>query len=168
MSNKAKKIIELFGKKKYPGCRIFVLHANADKALGNSVIQELRKMGYLCWDSENCILPGRVHNTEQEKAISDADFVIVIFSEASTREEGRFNKLLRLATEYQEEKSEGGIKLISILVDKTDLPYEYRKYEPIDINDNENKKDVLSSIEHEFNRRKGKGIVQRKPDAIWL
>ncbi len=167
MNNIIKKLIESLGENKYLGCRIFVLHTKKDEEFAKELIKELRLLNFLCWDGENCILPGQLHNIEQEKAIFDADFIIAVMSKATQEEEGRYAKLLRIALEAQEEKGEGGIKLISVIISQTELPYEYRKYKPLDLTDINNVASIAQSIKNEFDRRKQKGIRSSKSEAMW-
>ncbi len=161
-------LIESLKGKKFPGCRIFVLNTKMDEGFAKELIIELRKLGFLCWDKENCLLPGQDHKNEQEKAIFDSDFVIAIMSKATSEEEGRYAKLLKLAFEAQQEKSDGGIKLISVIISSVDLPYEYRKYKPLDLTDRKNSVNIYKSFEAEYARRKTKKIKTNKPEAIWI
>ena len=161
-------IIQSLGENNFPGYRIFVLNTDSDKKFAKELINELRRCGFLCWDSENCILPGKLHKIEQEKAIYEADIVLAIMSKATTSTEGRYAALLKIAADAQLEKSDDGIKLISLLINQVELPYEYRPYRPLDLTDITNANKVRQSLDYEKNRRKEKGIKQSKTEAIWL
>lgn len=159
-------ISEAIGKKKFTDCKIFILNAQADKDLALELIAMFRDKGMLCWDT-NCILPGQDHNVEQEKAVCDADFVIAIFSKGSLKEAGRYAKLLRVAYEAQLETPEGGIKLIAVLVEACEMPYEYNKYQPLDLTVLNSATRLVQSFEKEFARRKRLNIKPAKPQAFW-
>ncbi|HCQ30915.1 TPA: hypothetical protein DIU27_00835 [Candidatus Collierbacteria bacterium] len=153
---------------KFPKCKIFVLNASSDDKLAWDMITMFRSHGILCWDSQNCMLPGQVRETEQEKAIFEADFVIAIFSNGSQGAEGRYAALLKIAYSAQQERLEGGIKLISVLIESCQLPYEYRRYQPLDLTVQGSAIRLVESFKTEYARRKRLGIKPTKPEAIWL
>ncbi|KKT40314.1 hypothetical protein A3K29_02880 [Candidatus Collierbacteria bacterium RIFOXYB2_FULL_46_14] len=161
-------ISQALGELKFPKCKIFVLNASSDDRLAWEMIAMFRRHGILCWDSQNSLMPGSDRHNEQEKAMYEADFIVAIFSRGSQSAEGRYAKLLKVAFDAQLEKLDGGIKLISILVETCDLPYEYKKYLPLDMSEPDSAEKIIRSFQYEYARRTRLNIKPTKPQAIWL
>lgn len=168
MSKIINSIVKALHSKPFPGARIFVLSCDEDKAFCNQLNEGLRNLGYKYWDEESCVLPGQNSIMEMERAIFDSEFVLVVMSDMSSRDEGLYQKLLHKVLEEQAAKSDGGIKLISIFIDETELPWAFRKYHPLDMTEPENAKMIARSFDTELKRRQAKKIPLKKSIAIWI
>jgi hypothetical protein len=154
------------GSKEFQPLKIFVINTASDDLLAADLITMLRKKKFLCWDSKKSILPGRIHNEEQEKALYEAHIVLGLLTKSTPFTAGRYTALLKLSQDAQLEMPGGVIKFIPLLMDGCDLPYAFQKYQPLDMTAAGAAQKLVASL-----RRRSDTVVindQKKPEAIWL
>ena len=164
--NIVKSIANALGTQKFKPLKIFVINTAPDDMLAAELIKMFRKKEFLCWDSVNCMYPGVVRETEQEKAMYEAHIVLGLLTKNTAITAGRYSALLRLALAAQLEMPGGVIKFIPILMDGCDLPYEFQKYHPLDMTAEGAAQKLVASL-----RRRSDTVLiddRKKPEAIWL
>src|SRR5262249_12895400 len=94
--------------------RIFLCHANEDKAQVREVYQRLKSEGFQPWLDEEDLLPGQLWNQEIRKALKSSDFILIFFSQNSVAKRGYVQREMKLALDTWEEVPEGQIHTIPI------------------------------------------------------
>lgn len=98
---------------------LFISHSSSDKSIVRAVADQLAGLGYDVWlDERKLALGDRLHATI-ERAISEADFLIVFLSNSALAsfwvdEEWR--------SKFDEQLQGGGVKVIPVLLESCDLP----------------------------------------------
>jgi len=108
--------------------RIFLCHASDDKPAVRKLYASLKSLPWIDpWLDEENLLPGQDWNLEIEKAIRDADAIIICISKVSVAKEGYVNKEIRRALDIAEEKPEGAIYVIPLRLDDCAPSFEQLK-----------------------------------------
>ncbi len=98
--------------------KVFLCHASADKPTVRELYHQLNAEGWIdAWLDEIKLLPGQEWDMEIEKAVEDADVVIVCISTRSVDKEGHVQKELRYVLNIADEKPEGSIFVIPLKLD---------------------------------------------------
>jgi len=98
--------------------RVFLCHASDDKPAARTLYASLKSVPWIDpWLDEENLLPGQDWDLEIEKAIRDADAIIICVSKVSVAKEGYVNKEIRRALDIAEEKPEGAIYVIPLRLD---------------------------------------------------
>lgn len=107
--------------------RAFLCHSSHDK---NQVRKLYRKLSGECidvWFDEESLIPGQDWEYEISKAIDNSDVIIVCLSKNSVSKEGFVQKEIRFALDKAEEKPEGVIFIIPVLLEECEVPERLRK-----------------------------------------
>jgi hypothetical protein len=127
---------------------VFLNHASEDKPLVRDLYQSLKKIPWLDpWLDEEKLLPGQDWDYEIEKAIKNADAVIICISETSSTKIGVVQAEIRKAQEMQERRPQGYIYMIPVLLGKCKVPDNLREYHWVDITVKENIDKIVKSLE---------------------
>ncbi|MCA1899906.1 MAG: SUMF1/EgtB/PvdO family nonheme iron enzyme [Chloroflexi bacterium] len=103
--------------------RVFLCHASQDKPAVRELYQRLLKEGWIApWFDETSIPLGQHWTTTIEKAIDDADIVLIFLSNHSVRKEGFVQRELHYAWDISLEKPHGVIFLIPLRLDDCEIP----------------------------------------------
>jgi len=93
--------------------RVFLCHAKEDKPTVRDLYRQLTAEGWLdVWLDEMNLFPGQEWDIEIEKAVEQADVVIVCLSNKSVDKEGYVQKELRFVLNIADEKPEGTIFVV--------------------------------------------------------
>jgi formylglycine-generating enzyme required for sulfatase activity len=112
---------------------VFLCHSSQDKAVVRELYRRLLTEDWIDpWLDEEKILPGHEKELEIEKAVEDADAVIVCLSKNSEKEEGDFQKELRKVLEVSNKKPPGTIFVIPLRLDDCSIPRQLNKLEFVD------------------------------------
>ncbi len=84
------------------------------------------------WLEEEDLLPGQDSRLEIERAVRNADAVLVFLSSRSVSQEGQVQRQLKLALDVADEKPEGTVFVIPIRLDDCVLPHRLRTWSPVD------------------------------------
>lgn len=113
--------------------KIFLSYASPDSEQARKLFEFLRGRGADPWlDVEN-LLPGQDWKLEIQKALEDADVIVLCLSKESVSREGYVQKEMRLAMERGLEMPEGEIFLIPARLEECDLPHRLRDYQWVDV-----------------------------------
>ena len=113
--------------------RVFLCHASQDKPIVRELYQRLNaEILFDVWLDEERLLPGHNWSLEIEKALENADAVIVCLSNQSVTKEGYVQKELKLVLDIALEKPEGTIFLIPLRLEDCDVPRSLRQFHRAD------------------------------------
>jgi len=116
-----------------PALKIFLSYASPDHPVVRKLYERLVKLGADPWlDVEN-LLPGQDWKLEIQKALEDADVILLCLSKGSVNKEGYVQKEMRLALDRGLEMPEGAIFLIPARLEECDLPFRLRDYQWVDL-----------------------------------
>lgn len=109
--------------------RIFLCHAIEDKPQVRDFYKQLKALGFEPWLDEEDILPGQDWDFEIQKALEEADFVIVFLSKRSVDKIGYVQREFRRAMYHSEEMPEGVIHTIPVKLDDCKVPNRFRRHQ---------------------------------------
>lgn len=116
--------------------RVFLCHSSADKAIVQELYQRLNADGWIdTWLDKEKLLPGQNWDLEINKAVEDSDVVIVCLSRNSVTKEGYVQRELKSVLDKAEDKPEGTIFIIPLILEKLDgleIPRRLRPYQYVD------------------------------------
>jgi len=97
---------------------VFLCHASQDKPAVRELYKRLSAEKWIDpWLDEENLLPGQDFDFEIDRAIRDADAIIICLSSLSVVKEGYVNKEIRRALDVADEKPEGAIYVIPLRLD---------------------------------------------------
>jgi diguanylate cyclase (GGDEF)-like protein len=145
--------------------RVFLCHSSTDKPAARDSYKFLSSEPWIePWFDEESLKPGQDWEFEIEKAIDNADVVIVFLSRSSLTKEGFIQKEIKHVFDKADEKPPGTLYIIPVRVEECDVPKRLAHLHWIDIStDNNNKwfSRLLDSLE---SRAKDLGVTTRKVD----
>jgi len=98
---------------------VFLCHASQDKPVVRELYKKLSEEKWIDpWLDEENLLPGQDFDYEIDRAIRDADAIIICLSSLSVTKEGYVNKEIRRALDVADEKPEGAIYVIPLRLDE--------------------------------------------------
>ncbi len=113
--------------------RVFLCHASEDKSDVRELYDKLSAESWIePWLDERNILPGQEWDTEIEKAVENADVVIVFLSNLSITKEGYVQRELKYILGIALEKPEGTIFIIPLRLDNCKPPRRVRTWQYVD------------------------------------
>ena len=113
--------------------RVFLCHASDDKPAVRELYRQLCAEGWLdVWLDEEKLLPGQEWDLEIEKAVEEADVVLVCLSTRSVDKEGYVQKELRFVLNIADEKPEGTIFVIPLRLEECTVPRRLRALQRVD------------------------------------
>jgi len=101
--------------------KVFLCHANEDKAQVRELHSFLKRQGFHPWLDEIDILPGQNWKLEINRAVRSSDVVIVCLS-VHTGRAGFFQKEIREALDVADQQPEGTIFVIPLRLDGCEVP----------------------------------------------
>lgn len=150
-----------------PVCRIIVISAPSDRKYERELVSLLRSSNILCWEDED-MLPGQTVDLAREKAYQEADFILILISNAANSYEGDYQAKIKEALRAKKEKMDGAIKEIAVCIEPCELPSSLRGSQPLEIFRENGSERLIMAWETEFTRRKRfKVQAIRKLDSIW-
>jgi hypothetical protein len=110
--------------------RVFLCHASQDKPIVRELYQRLLAEDWIDpWLDEEKLLPGQDWDLEIEKAVENADAVIVCLSNKSMKKEGYIQREFRFVLDLALEKPEGTIFIIPLFLEDCQLPRQLRSWQ---------------------------------------
>jgi len=113
--------------------KIFLCHSSSDKPEVKKLYQALLKQGTDPWLDSEKLLPGQDWNLEINKALDNADVILLCLSKTSVDKEGYVQREIRIALDRALEMPDGRIFLIPARLEECDLPYKIRTYQWVDL-----------------------------------
>ncbi|MBI3175083.1 MAG: SUMF1/EgtB/PvdO family nonheme iron enzyme [Chloroflexi bacterium] len=102
--------------------RVFLCHTSKDKSVIRKLYRFLRKNGIDAWLDEEKLLAGQDWQIEIPKALKESDAILVCLSNNSITKEGFVQKEIKYALDIADEKPEGTIFIIPVLLENCEVP----------------------------------------------
>ena len=113
--------------------RVFLCHAKEDKTFVREFHKSLSAEGWMdVWLDELKLLPGQNWDKEIEKAVEEADAVIVCLSNSSVTKEGFVQSEMSFILDIARTKPEEAIFVIPLRVENCQVPRRLRAYQYVD------------------------------------
>ena len=156
---------------------IFLANHQVDEARALELKQRLEREGYRVWHPEGGILPGQDMSLESEKALSEAELVLLCFSQQANTSPGDFHRDFNRAVQEHARQPEGDIFLIPILLEECERPAAIRNLRPVAVHQTggfdrlllaleslapERRKRILASPTRTVKRKAGKSTASPK------
>ena len=144
---------------------VFLCHAKEDKPTVRELYRQLSAEGWLdVWLDEENLFPGQEWDMEIEKAVEQADVVLVCLSTHSVDKEGYVQKELRFVLNIADEKPEGTIFVVPLRLDDCQVPRRIRAWQYVDYFPKSHRKLAYQRLLESLKLRAGKlGISMEKP-----
>lgn len=113
--------------------KVFLCHSKGDKLKVRKLYKRLVADGFDAWLDDEKLLPGQDWDFEIQKAVRDADTVIVCLSKDSVTKEGYIQKEISFALDVAEEKPKGTIFLIPVRIEECEVPHRIGRYQYMDL-----------------------------------
>ena len=126
--------------------KIFISYAKEDLIFADKLYDFLENYGYKPWLDKRKLLPGQLWKLEIQKALKDANYVILLLSEISVQKRGYVQREFKYALEYFEEKLEDDIYLIPLKINNCEVPESLSKFQWIEFEDTETFEQILQSL----------------------
>ena len=137
--------------------RIFICHTEQDKPAVRELHEQLKRLDWIePWLGENRLLPGQDWDLEIFKAIRAADAILVCLSNESIREEGYIQRQFKRALSFAEEKPDGTIYIIPLLMDDCTPPVQFQRWQWVNYSSDEETGRLIESLR---SRANGLGII---------
>jgi formylglycine-generating enzyme required for sulfatase activity len=136
--------------------RIFLCHANEDKAQVREVYHRLRAIdGCEPWLDEEDLLPGQDWDYEIKQALKTSDFILIFLSRTSVAKRGYFQREMKLVLDAWQELPEGAIHTIPIRLDDCDVPESFQRYHWTNLFEPNGFEHIVRAIRAELAKRQG-------------
>jgi len=110
--------------------RVFLCHSSDDKPIVREIFNRLDSEGWInAWLDEKKIYPGQDWNYEIERAVEQADVILVCLSKNSVTKEGYFQKELTKILDLADEKPEGTVYIIPVRLEECEPPKRIRRWQ---------------------------------------
>ncbi len=111
----------------------FFCHSADDKPTVRDLYQKLDSEGWLdAWLDEERIYPGQDWNYEIEKAVEQADVILVCLTKNSVTKEGYVQRELRIILDFADYKPEGTLYIIPVRFEDCEPPKRIRRWQYAD------------------------------------
>jgi hypothetical protein len=135
---------------------IFLCHASQDKPIVRELYQRLGHENWIDpWLDEEKLLPGQNWDLEIERAVEQADVVIVCLSNHSVSKEGYVQRELKFVLDIALEKPEGTIFVIPLRLDDCAVPRRLRSWQYVDYFPNDHRKRAHQRLIQSLRARHG-------------
>jgi hypothetical protein len=112
--------------------RVFLCHASEDKAEVRALYERLITSGFQPWLDEEDLLPGQNWDREIERAVREAQIVLVCLSTRSERR-GYIQKEISRALDVAEQQREEAIFLIPVRLEECAVPDRLAAWQWVDL-----------------------------------
>jgi hypothetical protein len=127
--------------------RVFLAHASEDNSIVQTINDHLKKENWIDpWIDEEDLLPGHEYDLQINEALRQADVILICLSTKSINKEGYIQKEFRRAVELAEEKPEGTIYIIPLLLDDCSAPAQFEKWHSMRYASEEDLGRILESL----------------------
>jgi hypothetical protein len=113
--------------------KIFICYASEDFSIAAEMYEHLKQSGYDPWLDKRSLVAGQRWDYEIKKAVKEAEFFLVLFSQKSVGKRGYVQREFKLAIQSLEEIPEGEIYLIPIKIDDCLVPSQFAEFQWVDL-----------------------------------
>jgi CheY-like chemotaxis protein len=111
---------------------VFLCHSSVDKPVVRELYFKLSRSFVDPWFDEQKLVGGQHWEYEIRKAVKESDIVMACLSKRSVTSSGYLHKEIRYALDAADEKPEGTIFIIPLLLEPCDVPERLRQWHWID------------------------------------
>ncbi len=111
--------------------QLFLCHSSGDKDAVYRLYHQLQVDGFRPWLDKENLVPGQDWDFEIVREVRATNVVLVCLSHHSTTREGYFHKEIRIALDTADEKPEGSIYIIPVLLEDCPLPMRLSKWHAV-------------------------------------
>lgn len=120
--------------------RVFLCHSSNDKPVVRDLYRRLDAEGWMdVWLDESKLFPGQDWSFEIEKAVEEADVILVCLTKNSVNKEGYVQRELRIVLDLADYKPEGTLFVIPVRLEECDPPRRLRSWQYADYFPEENR-----------------------------
>lgn len=128
--------------------KVFLCHASQDKPAVRKLYASLLNEGWIePWLDEEKLLPGMDWDLEIQKALREADLIIICLSKESVAKEGYVQREFKRALSYAEEKPEGTIYIIPLRLDECTPPTKLQQWQWMDYFNDQSHSKLFQSLQ---------------------
>jgi len=158
--------------------QVFINYASFDQTVVENLYDALKSKGVDVWFDRKSLLAGQRWRDEISKAITKSDIVIVCLSKKAIDKDGFVQKEIKFALDKADEKSEGGIYIIPVRLEKCNIPTRLAEYQWVDFFENDGFERLIYSLhsyaqklkislplisqEDEFSSRKNSTFIEKR------
>jgi hypothetical protein len=113
--------------------KLFLSYARADEQGARRLFTDFRDRGLDVWFDEESLLPGQDWKTEIDKAIAEADFVVLLLSNNSVERRSYFQKEIRLTLDVLQTVPFGHIYVLPVRLDNCKVPSTLASLQYVDL-----------------------------------
>jgi len=103
--------------------KVFICHAPEDISMAGQLFDFLQARNIEAWLDDRSLLPGTDLKLEIPIAMQKAGIVILCLSRAAVVTEGPFQRQIRQALDFAQEKPENTIFVVPVLLDQCEVPH---------------------------------------------
>ena len=115
--------------------RVFLCHGKEDKEDVRRLYEDLKRDGMEPWFDEEDLWPGTEWEPIIRAAVRDSDVVLVCLSPTSCSKTGFVQKEIRIALDAAEERPEGAVYIIPVLLQRCTLPTRLARWQAVNLFD---------------------------------
>ena len=112
---------------------VFLSYAPPDESAAAGLYRRLQDAGFRPWMAGQDILPGETVRAATERALRQADFVLVCLSPDSVDRRGALQREIRQALDLREEMLPGDIYVIPVRLRPCEMPDSLQEVLPVDL-----------------------------------
>jgi hypothetical protein len=138
------------------GPKVFICHAHENKDVAYNLYEEFKAEGLRPWLDKKNLEGGDPWDRKIEKAIEEVDYVVVLQSSILAKiTEGYVFKEIECAMERYSRIRKGTLFIIPVRIDESPLLDDLKQFQTveIDINKEEDIKELISLIKRDFEKR---------------
>jgi hypothetical protein len=160
-SNIASSKVSISRKKLRGKLRIFLCHSSGDKDVVYHLYHDLKRDGFRPWlDKENLVL-GQDWDLEIVREVRETHVVIVCLSHHSTTKEGYFHKEIKVALDTADEKPEGTIYIIPVMIEACLLPMRLGKWHAEGLYEPQGYEKLVTALQMRAEQLQAAGMLTR-------
>jgi CheY-like chemotaxis protein len=125
---------------------VFLCHSNFDKPAVRELYFKLSRSFVNPWFDEQKLIGGQDWEHEIRKAVKQSDIVMVCLSQRSVTSSGYLHKEIRFALDAADERPEGAIFIIPLLLEPCDVPARLARWQWIDYTREDGWDRVMQSV----------------------
>ena len=111
--------------------KVFLCHGSEDKGLIRKLYESLMEVGMDPWLDEKNLTPGIEWEPTIRAAVRNSDVVLVCLSKQSASKTGFAQKEIVIALDAAEERPEGAVFIIPVLLEECQLPSRLAKWQSV-------------------------------------
>ncbi len=105
---------------------IFISYAHEDEDVAAILYKRLKESGLNVWWDKKSLIPGEDWRIAIEKAIQQAQMVVILISKKSISKAGFYQKEISISLEYAEMQPEGAIFIVPLRIEECEVPYKLK------------------------------------------